>query len=304
MIIRAHVIRFVFLAALVAFFLRQVSAQTAPTTGTPPFSTVAGSPDAVNVANLNVHVPIPILHKAGRGLDFTYDYSNDSSVWYQILISGTPTWQPVYNLGWRAQTEAATGYASYQGATITNCSSGGQKTGTEVSYTGWIYHDQFGIPHPVTGTSQTLSGTCPNFQPSFVNTATDGSGISVHVIGDTFASGTETVGYAKTVPIGSGVGAASGQDRNGNQITVDGGGSFTDTLGTIALTVTGTPTQSSNTLLHRALRFVGSLSAELHELHSSHQLRPFHRPRIQIDRCSTPGDQPRAPRQFPIYVRV
>jgi len=39
-------------------------------TGTPPFSSLGGGPfDVVNLGNLNVHFSIPVLHKAGRGIE-------------------------------------------------------------------------------------------------------------------------------------------------------------------------------------------------------------------------------------------
>ena len=46
-------------------------------TGTPPFSSSAGGPDTIDLANLNSHISIPVLHKAGRGTNFTYDLSYD-----------------------------------------------------------------------------------------------------------------------------------------------------------------------------------------------------------------------------------
>ncbi len=55
-------------------------------TGTPPFSssTSTGGPEAIDLANLNVHLDIPVVNKAGREVNFTYDLSYDSSVW-QVL---------------------------------------------------------------------------------------------------------------------------------------------------------------------------------------------------------------------------
>jgi len=50
-------------------------------TGITPFGSFGGGPfDVVNLGNLNVHFTIPILHKAGRGMPFTYDLSYDSSI--------------------------------------------------------------------------------------------------------------------------------------------------------------------------------------------------------------------------------
>jgi hypothetical protein len=39
-------------------------------TGTPPFGSFGGGPDAINLGNLNAHIDVPVLNKAGRGLPF------------------------------------------------------------------------------------------------------------------------------------------------------------------------------------------------------------------------------------------
>jgi hypothetical protein len=62
-------------------------------TGTPPFGSFGGGPDQINLANLNAHLMIPVLDKAGRGLRFTFDLSYDSSVWVPVTSSGTKSWQ-------------------------------------------------------------------------------------------------------------------------------------------------------------------------------------------------------------------
>ncbi len=65
-------------------------AQTA--TGTPPFGSFSGGPfDVVNNANLNVHLTIPVIAKAGRGLPFGYSLIYDSSVWFPVGVSGSQT---------------------------------------------------------------------------------------------------------------------------------------------------------------------------------------------------------------------
>src|SRR6266567_733395 len=63
-------------------------------TGTPPFGSFSGGPDVINNANVNTHWTFPILHKPGRGTDFSYDVTYDSSVWYPVGASGNQTWQP------------------------------------------------------------------------------------------------------------------------------------------------------------------------------------------------------------------
>src|SRR2546425_13176493 len=83
---------------LVAFLPLSASAQVR--TGTPPFGSFGGGPDIINLDNLNSHLTFPILHKPGRGTDFTYDLSYDTSVWYPVGSVGSQSWQPVSNFGW------------------------------------------------------------------------------------------------------------------------------------------------------------------------------------------------------------
>src|SRR5258708_7398625 len=90
---------FLFILLIVSVAHAQVA------TGTPPFGSFGGGPDAIDLANLNSHISIPVLHKPGRGTNFTYDLSYDSSVWYPVTSGGTTTWQPVQNWGWRGITE-------------------------------------------------------------------------------------------------------------------------------------------------------------------------------------------------------
>lgn len=45
-------------------------------TGAPPFATMASVPEGqIDLANLNVHIVIPIVHKAGVGMPFDYALS-------------------------------------------------------------------------------------------------------------------------------------------------------------------------------------------------------------------------------------
>src|SRR5438132_8440569 len=66
-------------------------------TGTPNFGSFGRGPDVLNLSTLNAHYSIPVLHKGGRGTDFTYDLSYDSSLWYLVTSGSTTTWQPVAN---------------------------------------------------------------------------------------------------------------------------------------------------------------------------------------------------------------
>lgn len=227
----------------VALFFATLPAFSQVQSGTPPFGSFAGGPDVINLANLNSHIAIPVLHKAGRGgVNFTYDLSYDSSVWYPIGSS----WQFVPNWGWRGQTEIATGYLSYSASfTQRACFVGQQVLYTSWwLYQNWVYHDPFGGSHSFSGGTQVFTSTdCGQspviFGSSFTATATDGSGYTVNGNG---SSGTITSssGTFLAVPINTSTGAGTATDRNGNQISVSSGGAFTDTLGGTALNVSGT----------------------------------------------------------------
>src|SRR5437762_12261252 len=86
-------------------------------TGIPPFaSTQNFGVDTINLANLNVHMTFPIVHKNGRGLPFLYDLTYDSSVWSPV----GGTWQPSPSFGWTDQTSGPlTGYTSYSASSMT-----------------------------------------------------------------------------------------------------------------------------------------------------------------------------------------
>jgi hypothetical protein len=64
-------------------------------TGTPPFGSFSGGPDVVNNANLDVHLSIPVVNKAGRGLPFYYLLTDDSFIWSPVTVNGNkPLFQP------------------------------------------------------------------------------------------------------------------------------------------------------------------------------------------------------------------
>jgi len=225
-----------------------------PATGLPPFGSFSGGTfDTVNNGNLNVHFQIPIVNKAGRGTPFAYTLTYDSSVWY-------PTggvWMPVYNWGWKAATAVAlTGSVSY-GSSPQSC------LGTNFTvYAGWGYYDPYGVAHYFPGTLAypIPPQGCGTWQDALNNVpASDGSGFSMSF---SVAGGNPSVtsllspnGTTITVPVGPYGQTASGPgsltDRNGNIITAGSGSTptFTDTLGDTALTVSGSGTPASPTLL-------------------------------------------------------
>lgn len=212
-------------------------------TGTPPLGSFStGGPDVINLGNLNVHFNIPVFSKPGRGTNFDYILSFDNSVWTPVSISGTKSWQPAANWGWRAITEAATGYISRQRNTIQCLVDTGEPTVppqppryiNEVQYTNFQYHDAFGINH--TGFSNVVGGCAGDVDPSD-SISTDSSGLTL----DTSSTPKITTPYGSvtSAPLDAGLGSATKTDRNGNEITTTDGSTFTDTLGMTALSVTG-----------------------------------------------------------------
>lgn len=217
-------------------------------TGTPPFGTFGGGPDVIDLGNLNAHLAIPVLSKAGRGMPFTYTLTYDSSVWNPVNSAGLATWTPVLNWGWLGQTAISTGYIAYKTyTTVCGTEVGNPKigfhfdqTGTNTTLSNFTYFDPFGIPHPFAGVyewEESSTGTpCGSTQNTIVPLTTDGSGYSFNYSAGTVTSRT---GRVYLPPQIEGTGSATATDRNGNQISVSSSGVFTDTLGTSALTVAG-----------------------------------------------------------------
>jgi len=236
-------------------FMPAVTAQVQ--TGAPTFGSFAGGPDVIDLANLNVHEAIPVLHKAGRGSGFSYDLVYDNSVWYPVGVSGSQTWQPVSNWGWAVQTQVPTGYLSYATTQIkVTCTSQGHvyKTYNLNQYTYKTYYDKFGVGHTVNATvsqplQQGFTGCTPTSVPPETATvnANDDSGLKFTVTDNPSATVLTSTGTIIFPPLNQPTGSGSYTDRNGNVISVSSGGVFTDTLGTTALTVSGAGTVASPT---------------------------------------------------------
>ena len=61
------------LACWVVLLISALSAAQDPATGLPPLGAFSGGPDIVDLANLNVHLSIPVFSRAGKGLPFNYN---------------------------------------------------------------------------------------------------------------------------------------------------------------------------------------------------------------------------------------
>lgn len=242
-------------SALLVLTTSAVSAQVA--TGTPPFGSFTGAQvDTVDLANLNVHFSIPVFSRAGRGLPFFYSMQYDSSIWQTVLnpVTLTYSWVPVDSTnttwGWRAMTDAQSGYVTYSASS--DC-------------TGWIfesfvYHDSYGTTHPfLPGTAMFSPGTCsgpPTYPTSGTYVAADGSGYTLYAQSTVKSSSGVTTAIIHTrsgVTITPAIlnpasnGTFTVTDTNGNQLTSTFSGStttLTDTLGTTALTIQGNPPTS------------------------------------------------------------
>jgi len=212
------------------------------TTGYPPFSSLGGGPDSINLGNLNSHITVPVLQKAGRGDPFAYSLSYDSSIWQPVASSGVTSWEVVTatTWGWTASMPK-TGHlaaAIFQGYSTCYTNNRQQQQELTIRYS-WTYYDGFGTPHQFPGVSTRFSG-CTTGTTTLNAIAMDGSGYTISVTGFTLNSLIASNG-ALINPSGGAV----LQDRNGNEITEDSNGNLYDTLNgttpTLAVAGSGTP---------------------------------------------------------------
>jgi RHS repeat-associated protein len=241
----SRISRLLSLFALLGMVSLRAAAQ-GPATGTPALGSFGGDPDIINLANLNSHITIPVLHKPGRGNDFIYDLSYDSSVWSPVTSGGT-SWQPIQNFGWRASLEAGFGYIQRILLAPTPCPAPNQ--GNIATNFAWFYKDSKGISHSF-GTTREVDVPCGSLTTTSLSSvvATDGSGYTFSATGSIRQGLFSSAGQAIGVPVNTpGSGSATLTDRNGNQITVNSSGQFFDTLSatTPVLTVTGSGTSAS-----------------------------------------------------------
>jgi hypothetical protein len=106
--------RFLLFAAISLSSLASSFAQT-PQTGLYEFGPYdSPGADTINRGNLDVHLSIPILSKAGRaGSNFSFVLNYDSLVWSPASVSGSSVWSPSANWGWTTVSNAEYGYITY-----------------------------------------------------------------------------------------------------------------------------------------------------------------------------------------------
>lgn len=254
----------VLLAALYLVAVAKTSAQGIPAIGVPPFASASsdGGPEIINRANLNVMIPIPIFHKAGRGLPTNYNLVYNGLVWYPSGPSGNQYWTPVPGSGWQVPITPS-GSSAFMSSTAATWPSvvGSLAVVNSYSYicsyspwevyfnmSNFVYTDPSGTPHPFP--NATLNIACNGTVTGNTTTSSDGSGYQLNTstsnkytgLGETVTtpSGTQMVLGSLT---GLVAGTAMIMDTNGNQITEgtnsSGSATVTDTLGTTTITVTG-----------------------------------------------------------------
>jgi len=212
--------------------------------GTPPFGSFGGGPDVINLANLNMHLTIPVIHKPGRGTNFNYDLTFDSSVWYPVGASGHQSWQPVPNWGWASNSAFASGNTGYQtyDYSYSYCYDGqGHPDGEYQWYGNSIYHDAWGTTHHFFSTLQIWGGGCGNSNiNSYPGLAIDGSGLTLNGPGLSVVTAVGAILNPPANPL-RGAYASTVTDRNGNEMNADTSGHFYDTLSSTipVLTVAG-----------------------------------------------------------------
>jgi RHS repeat-associated protein len=209
--------------------------------GVPKYASMGGGPaDRINLGSLNVDYQIPVRHKAGRGLAFNFDLNFDSSVWEPVFTGSSWTWGLLSDLGW-------SGSSIDIGFLQDNYST----DGVEFDYDCVVYFDGVGSGHsfPQCAAFDFVFGID---YPIVGSVTTDGTGYTLSY--DPFVTGTgqlttvegNSIIPRNEVPLGQGVKAGSDIDRNGNEISISTAGTFTDTLGTSALTQSGGCTSLSS----------------------------------------------------------
>lgn len=216
-----------------------------PATGTPPFGSFAGGPDTIDLANLNAHWVIPVLHKAGRGTNFTYDLSYDGLIWYPAISGSTQTWSPSPTWGWSGLQQKIGGFISYSETVKVTQGS----WCTSYKDANYIYTDGNGTRHSFPGFSVTTFWSGPDgggaltcAPQNLTATATDGSGIQLQTSHDALERQIimrdgKSILNPPTIQNSN----VTTTDRNGNELSfISNNGIYTivDTLGSTALTVT------------------------------------------------------------------
>lgn len=192
-----------------------------------------------------------MFSKAGRGgLDFTYNLAYDSAVWTPVGVTGYKSWQPSATWGWTADTNAITGYFTYN-SLPRKCFDSPPGWYWSTVQNNFQYVDSAGVAHNFSNgsySSTTVSDCSSYGSTGFTIPATDASGLVLVANGIDSYQVRYPNGRLVTPPLNTYTGSASLVDSNGNQITTTGSG-FVDTTGTTVVSLSGSGTSSSPRLL-------------------------------------------------------
>jgi len=223
-------------------------------TGSYPFGSFDNKGfDSINLGNLNAHFSIPITTKKGRGgLDFINTLEYDSSIWTPVGTSGSQYWIPATLWGWTADIAVITGDLRFN-TTTAPCFFPAPVHNARVDR-GFAYIDPNGAPHPFRMSSSFIGGDVRQCATggyavgSGTFPANDDSGIKLVVN----SYGNYQIQYPDGRIVTPTYNAAPNPnyltDHNGNQITST-GTTFTDTTGTVVLTLSGAGNSSSPRVL-------------------------------------------------------
>jgi hypothetical protein len=220
-----------------------VSAQVLGTGAYPFASFDSRGFDSINLGNLNTRFSIPITQKTGRGLPFNYTLQYEGLVWTPVVGTSTTSWVPNSAWGFTGllNGNGFAGYLTFSIRTLT-CGTGtgprSQHRSQQVDY-GYVFHDGFGANHPFTYryVSECSDGSGGNTASGSTLTS-DGSGYTLVNYATQIQSRNGTIVTPGTAP--NTPSATSQIDSNGNTISFGGNnGVCTDTLGTTALTISG-----------------------------------------------------------------
>ncbi|MGA3324108.1 MAG: hypothetical protein ABSF45_06515 [Terriglobia bacterium] len=218
-------------------------------TGLPPFGSFSGGPDVVNNINHNDHITIPVAHRAGRGIPFSYALTYDSSVWTPYSAGYYGAWSPSTSYwGWSAQSSGMFGSYHFNATQALcpgvkgTCVNNGTCTYVN-EYNNWSYTDPSGTPHGMAGTVYDYSACSQQGHGAWSATSTsqDGSGWTLSYDATPEATFAYDV-HGDTIDFLN----QDIKDPNGNEIS-NTGTSIYDTLSstTPALSISGSGTPSS-----------------------------------------------------------
>jgi hypothetical protein len=164
-----------------------------------PLSCVSqvGVPDSVDIAHMDDILPIPLLHRAGRGLPFDLLLVHHSaSVYQQAQVDGGAAWVPLTSsMGWSLQGGSTPrNYVTAQAFVTAYC-----YQNIDVQYQAFIYVDSYGVPHSFNGVAQNYQCVQDKHTTTLTNVpATDGSGITLSF--DIYANATITLPSGTAMP--------------------------------------------------------------------------------------------------------